>query len=112
MYANVWESLLSSVEKRINYQSFSTWFKPISYSHSSESSIFVRLPNPFFVEWICKNYNDILEESLKEQGLLDQKLQFLVEENSQGSAMSKETNRSANKIDEDPAENENVSAAK
>src|SRR5438034_2188488 len=82
MSANVLESLLSSVEKKINNQRFSTWFRPTTYSHSSETSIFVKVPDPIFVEWIHKNYTGILDESMEEQGLLDQKLQFLIDETS------------------------------
>src|SRR5882724_4896673 len=81
MSANVWESLLSSVEKKINPQSFNTWFGPTAYSHSSATSIFVKVPDPIFVEWIHKNYTGILDESMEEQGILDQKLQFLIDEN-------------------------------
>src|SRR5882724_5761097 len=81
MSANVWESLLSSVKKKINPQSFNPWFGPTAYSHSSATSIFVKVPDQIFVEWIHKNYTGILDESMEEQGLLDQKLQFLIEEN-------------------------------
>ncbi|HZS45087.1 MAG TPA: chromosomal replication initiator protein DnaA [Blastocatellia bacterium] len=80
MFANVWESVASSVETKINQQSFSTWFRPITYSHSTESSIFVKVPNQLFVDWICSNFSEVLQESLIEQGLRDQKLQFLIDE--------------------------------
>ena len=92
MSANVWESLLSSVEKRVNHQSFSTWFRPITYSHSSEKSIFVRAPNPIFVDWIYKNYTEVIDESMQEQGLRDQNLQFLVEDNAPSQALVERKN--------------------
>jgi chromosomal replication initiator protein len=81
MSANVWESLLSTVAKNIKPQCFNTWFGPTAYSHSSATSIFVKVPDPIFVEWIHKNYTGILDESMEEQGILDQKLQFLIDEN-------------------------------
>ena len=86
MQGNMWESLLSSIEKRINHQSFNTWFRPITFSHFEDPIIFVRVPNRFFVDWIRNNYAEIIEDSLGEQGLASQKVQFLVDENEPGAA--------------------------
>ena len=74
-------SILSAVSKRVNHQSFNTWFKPISFASKDESTIYLKVPDEVFKDWITTNYFDILEESLHELDLDGYNLSFLVEEN-------------------------------
>src|SRR6185369_7108100 len=73
-------SILAAISKRINHQSFNTWFKPISFAAKDDSTIYLRVPNEMFRDWITNNYFDILEESLQELNLEECKLSFLIEE--------------------------------
>ena len=43
--AAVWESVLSAVEKRINHESFTTWFRPITFMNSDPSTIYLKVPD-------------------------------------------------------------------
>src|SRR2546425_6134823 len=67
--ANIWESVLSAVEKRINHESFTTWFKPITFMDRDLSTIYLKVPDRVFEDWILNNYRDVLEESLEEADL-------------------------------------------
>ena len=77
-HANVWESVLSAVEKRINHESFTTWFKPITFIGSDPSTIHLRIPDQVFEDWILNNYRDVLEESLEEADLIGREINFEV----------------------------------
>jgi chromosomal replication initiator protein len=75
---NVWESVLSAVEKRVNHESFTTWFKPIFYLGSDATAVSLRVPDRVFEDWILNNYRDILEESLAEADLGGREICFEV----------------------------------
>ena len=77
---NHWDSLLTSVEKRVN-ESFTTWFKPIKFLQSSETKIIVEVPDRVFEDWILNNYREILDESLEETNLSGRAITFQISEN-------------------------------
>src|SRR5690348_9929500 len=53
--ANVWESILSSVEPSINPQSYQTWLKPTRLLPSSNGKLRIEVPNPEFIEYILEH---------------------------------------------------------
>lgn len=69
MSENIWESVLSAVEKRVNHESFTTWFRPTSFLELDGSTLKVKVPDLVFEDWILNNYSDVLEESLDEVGI-------------------------------------------
>jgi chromosomal replication initiator protein len=76
--ANLWDSVLSGVEKRVNHESFTTWFKPISFAGSDHNTIRLRVPDRVFEDWIVNNYSEVLEESLEEAQLAGRVIRFEV----------------------------------
>src|SRR5437762_11542004 len=77
--AAVWESVLSAVEKRINHESFTTWFRPITFMNSDPSAIYLKVPDRVFEDWILNNYRTVLEESLQEADLAGHEIRFEVD---------------------------------
>lgn len=75
---NVWESVLSAVEKRVNHESFTTWFKPISFLGSDAQAIYLKVPDRVFEDWILNNYRDVLDDSLAESELSGREINFEV----------------------------------
>ena len=75
---NVWDSVLSAIEKRINHESFTTWFKPITFIGSEGSSINLGVPDRVFEDWILNNYRDVVDESLEEACLAGYSISFEV----------------------------------
>ncbi len=74
--SSIWESLLSSIEKRVNHDSFTTWFKPITFVQHDHDGIRVTVPDRVFEDWIFNNYRDVLDESLDENNLVGTKIVF------------------------------------
>ncbi len=66
---NVWDSVLSAIEKRINHESFTTWFRPITFLGREGETIRLRVPDRVFEDWILNNYRDVLEEAMEEANL-------------------------------------------
>ena len=78
---NLWDTVLKAVEKRVNHESFTTWFKPISFAGSDHNSIRLRVPDKVFEDWILNNYREILEESLDEADLSGKSIHFEIGSN-------------------------------
>jgi chromosomal replication initiator protein len=75
---NLWDSVLFAVEKRVNHESFTTWFKPITFLGSERKMIRLQVPDRVFEDWILNNYREILEESLEEVNLTGHSINFEV----------------------------------
>ncbi len=75
---NVWDSVLSAIEKRINHESFTTWFKPITYIGKEGELIHLGVPDRVFEDWILNNYRDVVDESLEEASLSGYSINFEV----------------------------------
>ncbi len=74
--SNIWESLLSSIEKKVNHESFTTWFKPLSFLDFDQNQIQLSIPDQVFEDWIVNNYSDVLEEALDENQIPGTKFVF------------------------------------
>ena len=60
---NPWVRILGALEKKVNRQSFDTWFKPTRFSHAKERMLFVRIPTPEF-QHIAERYTDLIQEAI------------------------------------------------
>ncbi len=75
---NVWNSVLSAIEKRINHESFTTWFRPITFLGREGVTLRLAAPDRVFEDWILDNYRDVVEESLEEANLSGYSVNFEV----------------------------------
>ena len=80
MQADLLSSILAAISKRVNHHSFNTWFKPISLATRENSTIFLKVPNEIFRDWITSNYFDVIEEALVELELQGCRVSFLVDD--------------------------------
>jgi chromosomal replication initiator protein len=74
---NAWEKVLRIVESKLNEGSFTTWFKPTEFLSLHDNSLYVRVPNKYFNEWISNNYSQILCDAAVEANMNDLKIVFL-----------------------------------
>src|SRR5215470_10768975 len=82
MNSDLLSSILAAISKRVNHQSFNTWFKPISLASKENSDIYLRVPSELYRDWIRNHYLDVVEESLEELQLHGCKVTFLLEDGS------------------------------
>ena len=82
MNSDLLSSILAAISKRVNHQSFNTWFKPISMASRDNGDIYLRVPSEVYRDWIKNHYFDVIEESLEELQLHGYRISFLVEEKS------------------------------
>ncbi len=83
----LWNDILHAVEKRLNRQSFETWFRPIKFDgcDDSEQVLHLRAPNQVVKDWVSSNYSGVLGESLEELNLTDYHVDWMVDDE-QGSS--------------------------
>lgn len=94
MRSDLLSSILNSISKRVNQQSFDMWFRPISSARMDESTIYLGVPTDVFRDWITNNYFDVIEESLSELNLDGWQLRFAIDES--GSAENRPESTSSN----------------
>jgi chromosomal replication initiator protein len=80
----LWSDILHAVEKRLNRQSFETWFRPIRFDgcDDSEQILHLRAPNQVIRDWVSSNYSEVLDESLEELNLAEYHVDWMVEDES------------------------------
>ncbi|HEV2911989.1 MAG TPA: chromosomal replication initiator protein DnaA [Pyrinomonadaceae bacterium] len=78
----LWSDILHAVEKRLNRQSFETWFRPIQFEgcDDSEQILHLRAPNQVVKDWVSSNYSEVLDESLEELNLAEYHVDWMVED--------------------------------
>lgn len=78
----LWSNILHAIEKRLNRQSFETWFRPIRFDgcDDSEQVLHLRAPNQVIRDWVSSNYSEVLDETLEELNLTDYHVDWMVEE--------------------------------
>ena len=76
-----WNLILVAVEKRVNHESFITWFKPISFLNLTLTQLIVEVPDHVFADWLLNNYREVLEEALEDVDLHGRELVFQVSTN-------------------------------
>jgi chromosomal replication initiator protein len=73
---NLWDEVLAKVEAKVNRHSFATWFRPTTFQAVQGSRLMVQVPNPQFKDWLERNYQGIIAESLHDLGRGDVQVVF------------------------------------
>ena len=62
----LWNKVIIEIEKKISPQHFKTWILPIICKSSEKEIITLSVNNKFIKDWIHKNFNDLIIETIKE----------------------------------------------
>src|SRR5882672_5118825 len=63
---NLWDRILTSLQLKINRQSFNTWLKPTQQLAFARGTLHVEVPSLLFADWINRNYLPLIQESARE----------------------------------------------
>ena len=92
MHLKHWKNCLSIIKKKINAQSYVTWFKPIVPKSYSNKTLTLEVPNQFFYEWLENHYIELLNEVvvsvLGEKGKIQYEISLI--ENEEGEIKEKD----------------------
>lgn len=59
---NAWNKILSEVKSRIEDSAFETWFEPTSYIGEEGDTLYIKVPNSYFKDWLSFHYSRLINE--------------------------------------------------
>jgi chromosomal replication initiator protein len=79
--STIWNDVLADLESRLNEQIFNAWFKPIDFIGIDNELKLVRLQSNHVIKnWVDSYYSEALHAALKENGLSEFTLEWVVKE--------------------------------
>ncbi len=80
---NVWHEVLSLLKSKVNPQSYQTWLRPTRFSHLNGSTLFVRVPNREFQDWIQEHFGPMIQDALGRMALGVQQVSYVLEDHTE-----------------------------
>jgi len=77
---DTWQQVLDIVEKKINQQSYNTWFKPTQLIKRDDKALYVRVPNAFFQDWL-NDHIDVVLDAARLAGIGEINVIYITEKN-------------------------------
>ncbi len=75
---NVWEELLSKIEKKLQPQNFKTWFKPTQLYSATPEKLTIMVPNDFFKKWLDRHYMGMIKGAITEISGHEMEVDFIL----------------------------------
>lgn len=75
---DTWQQVLNIVEKKVNQQSFNTWFKPTQLIKHDDRALYVRVPSVYFQDWL-NDHIDVVLEAAQAAGIGDINVIYIIE---------------------------------
>jgi len=60
---NPWLQIILDAKKKIDADGFETWIVPTSYIGQELDCLYIKVPNPYFKDWISFHFSGLLNES-------------------------------------------------
>jgi chromosomal replication initiator protein len=78
--SDLWARCLQSIKRKIQPQSFQTWFGPTSSKHICAEKAVIEVPTSFFADWLEEHYSWLIQSTLEEETTWKPFLVFVVRE--------------------------------
>jgi chromosomal replication initiator protein len=75
-----WQKFQEIIKKRINLQSYKTWFEPIQPIELNNSTLILQVPSRFFLDWIEEHYYSLINEALTQIQGHEIVIQYVIKE--------------------------------
>ncbi|UCE22104.1 MAG: ATP-binding protein, partial [Candidatus Aminicenantes bacterium] len=63
---NPWLQIMEALQKKVDKNSYETWFEPTSYIGKEENSIYIKVPNSYFKDWLSFHYSGLINRCSQE----------------------------------------------
>lgn len=75
-----WQLAVDNLEKVLSERDFSTWIRPISFSHHEDDMVYLTVPTLFFKEWLEEHHLKVLVDALSKTAGRSVMISFTVSE--------------------------------
>jgi chromosomal replication initiator protein len=63
---NSWLRIVQAVQKKVDANSFETWFEPTRFIGEEGETLYIKVPNSYFRDWLSFHYSGLINECAKE----------------------------------------------
>ncbi len=63
---NPWLQIMDALRKKIDKNSYETWFEPTSYIGQETNSLYIKVPNSYFKDWLSYHYSSTINSCSQE----------------------------------------------
>jgi len=63
--ANLWNQVLLEIQKKVDANSFETWFEPTAYIGQEQDALYIKVPNSYFKDWLSFHYSALINETAR-----------------------------------------------
>ncbi len=63
---NPWDKILSELRNRVENHAFETWFEPTSYIGAEGDTLYIKVPNAYFKDWLSFHFSRLINECAQE----------------------------------------------
>lgn len=77
-HVEVWDNCLRVIKDNIHYQSFKTWFEPISPLKLENNVLTIQVPSQFFYEWLEEHYISLLKKTISKELGAEGRLEYSI----------------------------------
>jgi chromosomal replication initiator protein len=60
---NSWQEILQDVKKKVDANSYETWFEPTLYIGQEKDILYIKVPNSYFRDWLSFHYSGLIGET-------------------------------------------------
>ncbi len=60
---NSWVEILRDINKKVDQNSYETWFEPTLYIGQEKDVLYIKVPNSYFRDWLSFHYSSLITES-------------------------------------------------
>jgi len=85
-FENIWKKTVNNLRLEITDETYKLWLEPALATGIEEKNLLIKLPNKFFVRWLCEHYTDKINNSLKDYDP-DLKVRFYTDKKGEKSDM-------------------------
>jgi len=60
---NPWVQIVQDLQKKVDQNSYETWFEPTTYIGQEKGCLYIKVPNSYFKDWLSFHYSGLISES-------------------------------------------------
>lgn len=75
---SLWQAVLGEIELGISHGNYVTWFKNTRLLKVKDGSVIVGAPNIFIKQQLERKFNDLIEETLKNNGVAPENIEYKI----------------------------------